>query len=272
MIRPGPATVLRVYMSESDKWHHQPVYLALVERAHRAGLAGATIIPSRGGIGSNGLFHSGMNDILMADMPLVVEIVDTPEAIAAFLPVVHEMLPEGLVTTHDVVATRAAGPAIARATVETVATAACDRVGTVSPDTPVKDLAERLLAGDADYLYVEAVDGRAVGVVGRRDLLSQVLTPHPSALALLTDRLPGLGHGELHKRLEQAHAFTADQVMTREVIGVRPDAPLADAVRLMLERGWQAVPILLDGRVVGVVTQRDVLRRQLGAAARDLGE
>lgn len=98
----GPAKLLSIYVTETDKWHHEPVYLALLDRARAAGLAGATLLHGAGGFGVHRRPHATLNEALMASLPVVIQVVDSGEAIAAFLPTVREMVPEGLVTLSDV--------------------------------------------------------------------------------------------------------------------------------------------------------------------------
>lgn len=266
MLPSGPAKLLSIYVNHGDKWHHEPLHLALMDRARRAGLGGVTLLHAEGGIGSHHVPHTGMNEILMAQMPVMVQIIDKAEAIAGFLPAVREMVPEGLVTVSDVeVVAHELPPLAGHLGGEVAGTSSSSGACTVGLDTSVKDLARKLLADDVRYLYVVDATNRVIGVVGRRDLLLQVLPPHPSGLALLVD---GLGTGELHQRIERAHGFTAEQVMAKPVLSVPPDAPSAAAVKLMLDHGLLEVPILQDGKLVGVVTQQDVLRQQLADAER----
>jgi hypothetical protein len=106
MLPAGPAKLLSVYLNEGDRWHHVPLYLALMERAREAGLAGVTLLHTMGGVGSHGRVHTGTSDFLMVDMPVVVQIVDSAETLVEFLPIVQEMVPEGLITLSDLLVVR----------------------------------------------------------------------------------------------------------------------------------------------------------------------
>ncbi|HEY9723853.1 MAG TPA: DUF190 domain-containing protein [Oscillatoriaceae cyanobacterium] len=99
----GPAQLLTVYLHEHDHYHHEPLHLVLLDRAHRAKLAGITVLRGVAGFGKAGHVHAGLNEVLQADLPLVVQIVDSEEAIAAFLPTVRELAPSKLVTLSPVV-------------------------------------------------------------------------------------------------------------------------------------------------------------------------
>jgi PII-like signaling protein len=95
----GELVLARVFMGESDKWHHQPLYLALVERLRREGFAGATVLRGITGFGARSIVHTTHLLDLSADLPLVVEIVDTDDHVQSkLLPILDEMVKGGLVT------------------------------------------------------------------------------------------------------------------------------------------------------------------------------
>lgn len=98
----GPGKLLSVHVGESDKWHHQPLYMAIVERAREQGLAGATVLRGVAGFGAHSRIHTAGILTLSADLPVVIQIVDTTERLAGFMPVLDEMVKEGLVTLQDV--------------------------------------------------------------------------------------------------------------------------------------------------------------------------
>jgi PII-like signaling protein len=93
-----PATRLRVYVGERDQWHGRPLAHALVWAAHRHGLVGATVLRGVAGYGAHSRIHALHPFTLSADLPVVVEIVDRPERVEAFLPEVDQMVSGGLVT------------------------------------------------------------------------------------------------------------------------------------------------------------------------------
>jgi len=102
MTLPSSGEILRIYIGESDFWHHQPLFEAIVLKARGAGLAGATVLRGAMGFGASSRLHTAKILRLSMDLPIVIEIVDTPEKIAAFLPVLDEMSIEGLVTVEEV--------------------------------------------------------------------------------------------------------------------------------------------------------------------------
>jgi uncharacterized protein len=90
--------LLRVFIGESDKWEGKPLYEALVLKAREMGLAGATMLRGLMGYGAASRVHTAKILRLSEDLPVIVEIVDSQEKIASFLPVIDEMIQEGLVT------------------------------------------------------------------------------------------------------------------------------------------------------------------------------
>lgn len=102
MIIEGPGKAVRVFVGEADHHHGEPLYAAIVKRAREAGLAGATVVRGSMGFGANSRIHTASILRLSEDLPVLIEIVDIPERIEEFLPVLHEMVDEGLVMTWDV--------------------------------------------------------------------------------------------------------------------------------------------------------------------------
>jgi hypothetical protein len=99
---PHDAVLLRIFIGESDRWHHQPLYEALVLKARELHLAGATVLRGPMGFGKSSRMHTAKILRLSMDLPLVIEIVDSEENINAFLPVLDTMIGGGLVTLEKV--------------------------------------------------------------------------------------------------------------------------------------------------------------------------
>ncbi len=99
---PHDAMLLRIFIGESDRWKHQPLYEAIVTRAREMHLAGATVLRGPMGFGKSSRLHTAKILRLSMDLPLVIEIVDTEEKLNAFLPALDEMMKGGLVTLERV--------------------------------------------------------------------------------------------------------------------------------------------------------------------------
>ena len=99
---PQDAVLLRIFIGESDKHDGKPLYEAIVLKARREGLAGATVIRGPMGFGHSSHLHTSKILRLSEDLPLIIEIVDSEEKINAFLPGLDAMMGSGLVTLEQV--------------------------------------------------------------------------------------------------------------------------------------------------------------------------
>ena len=99
---PHDSVLLRVFIGESDRWHHQPLYQAIVLKAREMHLAGATVLRGPMGFGKSSRLHTAKILRLSMDLPFVIEIVDSEEKIQQFLPVLDEMMGGGLLTMEKV--------------------------------------------------------------------------------------------------------------------------------------------------------------------------
>ena len=99
---PREAMILRIFIGESDRYEHQPLYEAIVLRARESHLAGATVLRGPMGFGKSSRLHTAKILRLSLDLPMVIEIVDSEEKIRAFLPLLDGMMGGGLVTMEKV--------------------------------------------------------------------------------------------------------------------------------------------------------------------------
>jgi uncharacterized protein len=98
----GAGKLVRIYVGNADQWHGQALYDAIVQRAKREGLAGVTVMQGIEGFGANSRVHRASLLDISTDLPIVLEIVDIEERVTKFLPVLDEMVTEGLITVQDV--------------------------------------------------------------------------------------------------------------------------------------------------------------------------
>ena len=98
----GEGKLLRLFIGESDTWHGKPLYQAIVQRAREEGLAGATVVRGIEGFGADSHLHTSRILRLSEDLPVVVEIVDTAERIDRIVPILDEMVAEGMLTLERV--------------------------------------------------------------------------------------------------------------------------------------------------------------------------
>lgn len=93
---------LTIFIGESDHHGHTPLATEIVQRAHAAGLAGATVLRGVEGFGASNHVHTTRILSLSDDLPMIVVIVDNHDRIEAFLPQLDELISEGLVIVDDV--------------------------------------------------------------------------------------------------------------------------------------------------------------------------
>ncbi|HCO03488.1 MAG TPA: hypothetical protein DIT48_09055 [Actinobacteria bacterium] len=98
----GEGQLVRIFIGESDRWHGQPLYEAIVRLVRKEGLAGATVIRGIEGFGADSRMHTSRILRLSEDLPVIIEIVDLPERIEPILPMLDEMVTEGMVTLEKV--------------------------------------------------------------------------------------------------------------------------------------------------------------------------
>lgn len=94
----GERTLMRILIGESDKYHGKPLYEALLERFRKKGLAGATVLRGVAGFGAGSIVHTEKILRLSLDLPIIIEVVETEQAIQSLLPDLDEMIGGGLIT------------------------------------------------------------------------------------------------------------------------------------------------------------------------------
>jgi uncharacterized protein len=98
----GKAKMLRIHFGEDDKWQGKPLYQAIVEKCRELGLAGATVLRGFAGYGASTLVRRSHLLSLSRDLPVMVSVIDTEENIRKLLPVLDEMVGEGLIAMSNV--------------------------------------------------------------------------------------------------------------------------------------------------------------------------
>jgi acetoin utilization protein AcuB len=119
-------------------------------------------------------------------------------------------------------------------------------VTTIGADAPVRQAAELMKTRQIRHLPVVENDGRLIGIVTDRDLRQMIFDP--------------MIHERLGDVVEALGGLTVRDIMTWAVITVRPDSGIRQAARLMREQKVGALPVVEAGRVVGMLTERDLLR------------
>jgi PII-like signaling protein len=94
----GERTLMRIFIGESDRYQGRPLYQALIERLREKGLAGATVLRGVAGFGASSTMHTDKVLRLSLDLPIIIEVVETEDAIQRILPDLDDMIGGGLIT------------------------------------------------------------------------------------------------------------------------------------------------------------------------------
>jgi uncharacterized protein len=101
----GKAKMLRIHFGEDDRWQNKPLYEAIVNKCRELDIAGATVFRGIEGYGASTLIHKH-HLLRSSDQPVMISVIDTEEKIRNLLPVLDEMVDEGLIAMSDVEVTR----------------------------------------------------------------------------------------------------------------------------------------------------------------------
>lgn len=257
---------LTIYIGESDKWRGKALYAALLETLRAQGMAGATVTRGLAGFGAHSIIRTANILTLSMDLPLMIQVVDTPEKIAAVLKVIAPMVGEGLITLDDVQVVkythRYLNPLPADKRVSDVMTR---KVITLTDTMSVAEAWERMLKHLLKALPVLNADGEVVGVLTDEDLLDRAGLEQRLSIA---ERLDEQSLQTELNSLRSSPLKAAD-VMTSPAITAQGDEPLGAAATRMAEHGIKRLPVLDEkGKLIGVLSRVDVLRQVVGEEAR----
>jgi hypothetical protein len=247
--------VLSVFLGETAHRDGKPLYELVVGEARKRGLAGASVMRGFMGFGANSLLHTAKILRLSEDLPLVVVIVDTPERIQAFLPVVDALVDEGTVLVEK-----------ARAIFHLpmrIRDVMSGDVASVGPDTPLSGVVELLIRREVKSLPV-LENGRIKGVITGGDLMSRANMPLRLDVQV---QLPPELRAE-HIRCLDFEGLSAKDVMTSPAQTINIKTHVPDALQLMARRKLKRLLVVDDsGNLMGIVSRVDVLRAIARAAA-----
>lgn len=253
----GLAKKVTIYIGESDRWQHRPLYTAILELLRQENCAGATVIRALAGFGAASRIHTASIVALSSDLPLVIEWVDNPARVERVMPQLRQMVTEGLITVQEVevvtYSQRRLRELPAAAPVHDVMSR---EVLAVHPDTPLAEAVELLL--DKVYRTLPVVDEqrRVVGIVTDGDLLKRA-----NLLAITAQK--ELTQAEVAQALAKIRQSgqRVEEVMTPNPTTVTADTTVAEAVDLMVEHDVKRLPVVDDkGRLQGMVSRINVLR------------
>ncbi len=254
----GNALRMRIYVGESDQWHHQPLYEALLMMAKREGLAGATVFKGIAGFGAHSKIHTASIVRLSEDLPILVEFVDQPERIEHIRPFVDAMVREGLVTIDPVEVIVYRSRELRSLPAHLLVRDIMEQVAAIRPRTPVAAVINILAEGPVSILpVVEEGSERVLGVITNTDLIEKAGMPLRSrVLRYLREQDQPLPEGS-----GISEALTAVQVMTAPATVIGAEEPAWEAADRLATTGLRALPVIDgQGRYTGMLRRSDVLR------------
>lgn len=253
----GQAKKVTIYIGESDRWQGKPLHMAILELLKREDCAGATVTRALSGFGAHSRIHTARLVTLSADLPLIVEWVDSPARVERVMPDLHKMVVEGLITVHEVEVVAYSHRRLREVPTEAPVSDLMSReVHTATPGTPLVEAVESLLARGHRTLPVIDEQRRVVGILTDGDLLHRARLLPISAQQELTAP-------ELYQHLDALRRadVTVGEVMTAPAITVGKMTSTAEAVRLMVDNDIKRLPVVdKEGRLQGIVSRLDLFR------------
>ena len=132
---------------------------------------------------------------------------------------------------------------------------------TISPSASVKEAVTLLLEKHFNGLPVVDDEGALVGVLCQSDLVAQQKKLEtPSMFSILDGFIPAFGWKDAEKDIQKITALTVEEAMTKDPATVAPDLPLDSVATLMLKHKYYSLPVVDEGRLVGIIGKEDILR------------
>lgn len=265
----GIGKLVRIYFGEGDQWQGRPLYMALLETLRAEGCAGATVLRGIAGFGANSRIHTAMILRLSEDLPIIVEWVDTPHRVERVLPKIVPMVANGLITVAEVQIAHHQHRKVDDFGLRLRAREIMSRdIVTLRPEMPLREAVELLVARGQRAAPVVDAEGRVRGIVTNGDIIER------GGLRWRVEMLRVLTHETLAEALATVEdERTVADVMTEDVVTIKPETTLAEAAHTMVSRGLKRLPVVgPDGVLVGMVSRVDLLQTRSEAYPRPTEE
>jgi CBS domain-containing protein len=256
---------LTIYIGESDQWRGKSLYIALLETLKSNGMAGATVLRGIAGFGAHSVVHTSTILRLSLDLPLTINIIDSPEKINNILNVIAPMVGEGLIILEDVEVVKYAHRYLNPLPIDKrVSEVMTRKVITLTDTMPVAEAWEIMLKNLLKALPVLDSQGGLIGMLTDQDLLDRAGLEQRLSVAERLDE--NLLQSELTS-LQSSPLKVAD-VMTSPAITVLESDSLGVATACMSEHRIKRLPVLnWSGKLVGVVSRVDILNQVVSEEA-----
>jgi CBS domain-containing protein len=252
------ARMVSIFLTEKERYQGRPLYTAICEYLRANGATGMTMFRGVEGFGVHQQVHTTRIEMLMYDLPILIEWIDSVEQVDRLLPDISDMVTEGLVTLQPVTVVKHAIRDLRPISgIQTVADMMTREPKFVQEATPLAEVVELLVWRLYRALPVVDADKRVVGIVTNGDLVQR------GGLNLRTELLHTLQPEDLEHQLARLaeHGRTAADVMSSDVVTVKGYSPLSDAAHIMASRKLKRLPVVdQDDRLIGIISRVDVLR------------
>ena len=138
------------------------------------------------------------------------------------------------------------------------------KVITVLPDTPIAEAAQLMIEKHFNGLPVVNAAGRLTGIICQDDLIfQQKKIPLPSFFTVLDSLIPLSSEKSIEKEVKKIAAVTVASAMTPDPITVGPDSSIEDIASIMIKHDIHSLPVLDQGKLVGIIGKEDILKTLL---------
>lgn len=132
---------------------------------------------------------------------------------------------------------------------------------TVDPGMEILEAAKILLGNHINGTPVVDSEGNLLGIICQSDLIAQQKKlPIPSLFTFLDGLIPLSSTKQMEKEVRKIAAITVEQAMTRNPVTIKPDTGIEAMAGLMVDNSFHTLPVVANGKLVGIVGKEDVLR------------
>jgi len=132
---------------------------------------------------------------------------------------------------------------------------------TIRMDKEIKEIARALYDNHISGVPVVDFDGNLVGIVTEGDLIHKEANPQiPGVVGILGGLIYYHGVKQYDSDLKKMIASQASQIMTSDVVIISKEASLEEAATLMVSRKIKRLPVIEEGKIIGIVTRMDIIK------------
>jgi CBS domain-containing protein len=250
---------LCIYIGESDRWEGKTLDSELLGLMRKHGMAGATVFRGIAGFGAHSRIRSARIEVLSFDLPVMIEVIDSPEKIKNMIEIIYPMVREGLITVEDVEIVKYSHRFVNTLPADKLVNEVMTKeVLSLKPDMTVREAWKQLLENQLKANPVVDVDGKVIGMLTDQDLLERAGIQQRLSVAI---RMDAAEISQELQGLEKSPLKVAD-VMTKPVITADEQETLGSATERMVKSGLKRMPVTNSkGLLVGMLSRLDILRQ-----------